>query len=67
LVDWDNALAFEDKRFAYGETRMQALAFLGLDLMNIIYVDHEDYLRVISMLKANKKEEKFYGNYYGQW
>jgi len=33
LVDWDNAIAFEDKRFAYGEVRMHALAFLGLELM----------------------------------
>jgi len=64
LVDWDNAFSYEDKRFAYGEVRMHALAFLEAKLMSIIYVDHEDHLRVISMRKASKKEYKDYGNYY---
>jgi len=56
-LEWDEAIAAEDTREAYGEQRMVAYAPLGDRLFCCVYVDQDDETRrVISLRKANRRE-----------
>ncbi|KXU39017.1 hypothetical protein AXE65_10785 [Ventosimonas gracilis] len=59
-IDWDNVVAWPDRRFDYGEDRISGLGYLGDRLYAVIFVDRGDIRRVISLRKANKREEKTY-------
>lgn len=59
-LEWDTALAVEDTRRDYGETRLRVLALLHGRLHAVVVTAREDELRVISFRKANRKEEKLY-------
>lgn len=54
--DFDAALIAPDKRFDYGEERMNALGWLNGRLHVLTFTLRGDTLRVISLRKANKRE-----------
>jgi uncharacterized protein len=49
-----------DDRFDYGERRFQTLALLEGELVAIIHTETDEVVRLISVRKASKNEEKFY-------
>jgi uncharacterized DUF497 family protein len=59
-LDWDDALVWEDDRFAYGEMRMIALAPLANTLYYVAFVDCGEALRIISLRRAERREVKHY-------
>ena len=62
--EWETALTWPDTRRDYGEQRMAGLGYIGLRLMMVVYVDRPPdkptQRRIISLRKANKREERFY-------
>lgn len=60
--DWDNALVALDNRFNYGEDRYQALGFIGERLFVVVFTLRGNDIRVISLRKANNREQKRYGH-----
>lgn len=60
LLDWETALIRQDKRKDYGENRYQALGIMGDRLYFVAFTVRGDAIRVISMRKANRREEKRY-------
>ncbi|TFL19218.1 BrnT family toxin [Jannaschia formosa] len=56
--DWDGALRAEDTRYDYGETRFQALGKIGDRAHVVVYVLREETIRVISLRKANRREQR---------
>jgi len=67
-IDWDSAVIWPDARFDYGEERMRGLGYIGVRLHYVAFVDREyeegDEIilvrRIISLRKANEREEKLY-------
>ena len=51
---------FEDKRQDYGERRIVCVGFLRTRMVVLIYVQHRAFRRIISMRKANDREQKIY-------
>jgi len=49
---------FEDIRFNYGEKRMICYGFLHNRLIALVYVQRGDTTHIISMRKANDREQK---------
>lgn len=58
--DWSSALIVEDDRFDYGESRYQAMGFIGDRLHVVVFTPRGDAVYVISFRKANKREVKSY-------
>ncbi|EKD78013.1 MAG: hypothetical protein ACD_42C00081G0001, partial [uncultured bacterium] len=58
--EWQTAVLFEDKRFAYPELRLIATGFLGERLHVLCFTPIKDGIRVISFRKANSREVKQY-------
>lgn len=58
--DWASAQVIEDKRRDYGKRRYRALGFIGTRLHAVVYVPRTTGMHVISLRKANKREEKRY-------
>ena len=58
--EWDSALVWTDKRKNYEEERQIALGYIGLRLFVLVFVDREDECRIISLRKANQREESRY-------
>ena len=54
--DWRTAIEAEDRRYDYGETRMQALGKIGERYHVLVYAWRDDRIRVISLRKANRRE-----------
>jgi len=63
LVNWDDALIWEDDRMDYGEMRMCALGYIEMRLYFVAFVVREQARRVISLRKANKRELDDYVRY----
>ena len=59
-IEWDTALVAADDRFDYGEPREYAIAYIGLRLYVVVYVDRDAVRRIISLRKANKREIERY-------
>ena len=56
---------FEDNRFDYGEQRFITIGLLD-DVLVIVHTENVNEIRIISMRKANKHEQKLYfKNLYG--
>jgi uncharacterized protein len=51
---------FEDSRFEYGEDRYITLGLLDGATVVIAHTEREDVVRVISMRKATKNEQRLY-------
>jgi len=58
--DWNSVIAREDIRRDYGEIRMIGIGYIGRRLHVVVYHGRADVLRIISLRKANKREEKCY-------
>lgn len=59
-LDWQTAVAREDMRKDYGETRVRVLALLERRLHVAIITVRGDAIHVISFRKANRKEVTWY-------
>jgi uncharacterized DUF497 family protein len=58
--EWDTALIIEDTRRNYGEPRFRAFGFIGDRMHALVYTPRESGVRVISLRKANRREERNY-------
>lgn len=58
--DWESALTWRDERRDYKELRVSAIGYIGLRLFYVVFVDRGEQRRIISLRKANKREEKRY-------
>jgi uncharacterized protein len=58
--EWSSALIVEDTRKDYGESRFQALGFIGKRLHVLVFTPRADQVHVISLRKANRREVKQY-------
>ncbi len=52
--------SFEDDRFDYGERRVVTLGLLGIVVVAIVHTESEKEIRIISMRKGEKNEQKVY-------
>ncbi|MBX3488163.1 MAG: BrnT family toxin [Parvibaculum sp.] len=59
--EFDAALIHVDDRFDYGEVREVALGPIGRRLYVLVFTRRGDSVQVISLRKANAKEEAAYG------
>ncbi len=53
-------VTFVDNRFDYGEERFVTLGLLGGRLVMIAHAQRGETTRIISMRKANRREQKIY-------
>ena len=60
VIENGKTVTFEDRRFDYGEERFVTLGFLNDALVVIVTAETSDEIRVISMRKAERHEEKIY-------
>ncbi len=58
--EWDTALISADLREDYGEDRWRAIGFIGVRLYVLIHTERGETVRVISLRKTTKTEEKLY-------
>jgi uncharacterized protein len=58
--DWETSVAFERTRKSDSEQRFVAVGQLGGKLYSIIYTWRTGTLRIISMRRSNKAEERAY-------
>lgn len=58
--EWDTAISWPDQRHLYGENRMVGIGYIGHRLFVIVFVDRDGMRRIISLRKANKREERMY-------
>jgi uncharacterized protein len=56
----DAVAVFEDERFDYPEQRMVTYGMLDDRLVVVVWTEIEDGYRVISMRKANDREQRLY-------
>ena len=56
-------MTFEDNRFDYGEARLVTMGLLAGVVVVIVTAETESEIRVISMRKADKHEQKIYFDY----
>ena len=59
-VDWSTAIRVLDARANYGEERFVAFGFIGKRLHCVAYTWRGAVMRVISLRKANTREQDFY-------
>lgn len=59
-IEWDTLWAFEDDRMDYGETRMIGFAYIGPRLYCVVFTDRGATRRIISLRRANSREERKY-------
>jgi len=55
-------LTFDDLRFAYGEDRKVTVGYLFGRMIIFAWTPRGEKIRVISMRKANEREQKLYGS-----
>ncbi|MBK7540581.1 MAG: BrnT family toxin [Candidatus Competibacteraceae bacterium] len=51
---------FEDDRFAYGQQRFISMGLLRGDVIIIVHAETEETIRIISMRRAEKHEQRLY-------
>jgi uncharacterized DUF497 family protein len=59
--DWSAAVILEDRRFAYGEDRLQAFAILDGFLHQVTFTRRGHTYRIVSFRHASRKERRLYG------
>ena len=59
--DWHGALMLEETRHTYGEPRYQALGMIRGRLHMVVVTFRGANIRVISLRRANAREERLYG------
>ena len=60
LLDWSTALIRADTRYDYSEARYQALGLLDMRVHLAAFTVRDDALRIISLRRANRREERRY-------
>ena len=58
--EWETALVWRDLRSDYQEHRMCGMGYIGNRLFHVVFVDRAVQRRIISLRKANQREEKRY-------
>ena len=58
--EWETAVVCEDERQQYAEPRFEAKGYIGDRLHVMVFCLRADAVRVISLRKANKREEMSY-------
>ena len=58
--EWESALIWTDNRKNYEEVRQIAIGYIGQRLFVLVFVDRGQDCRVISLRKANQREESRY-------
>ena len=61
-VDWGTALVWVDSRRDYAEVRQCALGVIGERVYFVAFVKRTKIRRIISLRKANNREELHYAN-----
>ena len=57
---WKNAAFLPDNRKDYGEERQRGLGLIDGRLHVVVYVVRNEDIRIISLRRANKREERLY-------
>jgi len=60
LFEWETAKIEADTRFDYGESRFKATGYIGPRLHVMIFCPRGALTRIISLRRANAREEKRY-------
>ena len=60
IIEGAATVTFEDRRFDYDEQRFITLGMLRGELVVIVTAETDEEIRVISMRKAERHEEKIY-------
>jgi hypothetical protein len=55
-----DTLTVEDNRYDYGEQRFVTFGLLQGLVVAVVHSDHQDSIRIISVRKATKYEQKIY-------
>ena len=58
--EWDGAVTFPDRRRDYGEDRLIGIGYIGDRLFVVVFVERAEARRIISLRKANQREERIY-------
>lgn len=61
--DWQHALHLADKRQNYGEDRFRAFGLLNGRLHVAVYTVRGETIRIISLRRANEREENLYATH----
>lgn len=59
-MDLETAISVEDIRKDYGERRLRVLGFIGRRLHAAVITPRGETIRVISLRRANRREERAY-------
>lgn len=62
VIEGEQTVTFEDKRFDYDEPRFITMGMLNGELVVIVTTESDTNIRIISMRKAEKNEQKIYFN-----
>jgi uncharacterized protein len=60
IIESDQSVTFEDRRFDYPEQRFITLGILRGEVVVIATAETDEEVRVISMRKAERNEQKIY-------
>ncbi|MDP1605231.1 MAG: BrnT family toxin [Rhodocyclaceae bacterium] len=60
VIESGDTVTFEDRRFDYGEVRYLTLGLLHGEVVIIATAETDKTIRIISMRKAAKNEQKIY-------
>lgn len=58
--EWETSVIVRDSRRDYKETRFRAMGMIGERLHAMVFTPRVDGIRVISLRKANRREERMY-------
>jgi len=61
-LEWDLLLATEDTREDYDEVRLVGFAPIGRTVYCVVFTEHDDIYRVVSLRKALPKEVRAYAS-----
>lgn len=59
-IEWETLWSKPDTRRDYGEERVIGYAYIGLRLFCVVFTERGDVRRIISLRKANSREEAQY-------
>ncbi|MBC3874263.1 BrnT family toxin [Undibacterium flavidum] len=60
VIESEQTVTFEDKRFNYDEPRFITMGMLRGSVVVIVTTESDTNIRIISMRKAEKNEQKIY-------
>jgi len=60
VIESGSTVTFEDRRFSYSEQRFITLGMLRGDVVVIATAETDEEIRLISMRKAERNEQKIY-------